>query len=446
MKRLTTSSYKVYANVTSSIAFLPGIISAGFLLLAIGMLYFETTALSTFLEKKLPFMLAKEEENARLILNIVASGTISLTVFSFSMVMIVLSQASSNLSPRVIPRLATIKGHQIVLGLYIGTIVYSLILLLNFQKEAAGVKATPAIAILFSLFFGVLCILLFVYFIHSISKKIQVDNILNQIFIKAYQALELEKNESDKFKQKSNGQERAGTYALRSTRSGYVKIIELEKLLQLATRHNLVIYTLADVGTFVVEGVPILEIDRHQKPDEQLSEELENCFLLSLDEMVMEDFEQGVKQISEIAVKALSPGINDPGTAIKAIDFLTLLFVRRLKTKTNSCLYDTENILRVTEKVISLNELLSRYITPIRTYGRGDIQINLRLLKCMQALLLTEGQPQHRSEELIQHVKAIMYDADKHIDNTVDRGMLNEALQKLNHHLPRELTLAPMDA
>lgn len=441
MKRLTTSSYKVYATITSSIAFWPAIITSGFLALALGMLHFETTALSTFLEKQLPFMLASEEENARLILNIVAAGTISLTVFSFSMVMIVLSQASSNLSPRVIPQLATVRGHQLVLGFYIGTIVYSLLLLLNFKKDAEGTGSTPAIAVILSLIFGIVSILLFVYFIHSISRNIHVDNILNNIFIKAYHALELEKDVSARYKKASSGNEEKEQIQVRSTRNGYLKLIELEKLLQLATRRNMEIKILADVGGFIIEGTSILTLNGEKEITKELAEELENCFLLSLDEVVMEDFEQGVKQISEIAVKALSPGINDPGTAIKAIDFLTLLFLKRIKTDTYNCLYDKEEKLRVTENIVSVDELLYRYISPIRTYGRGDIQINVRLLRCMQGLITAHANTDQFLVKLTLHVKAIIYDADEHISNNIDRKSLNKKIDELNIHLPEELKI-----
>lgn len=444
MKRLTTSSYKIYANISSTIAFWPSIISAGFLVLAVVMLYFETTSLSTFLERRLPFMLAKEEENARLILNIVAAGTISLTVFSFSMVMIVLSQASSNLTPRVIPRLAAVKAHQIVLGFYIGTILYSLILLLNFQKEGAGKEATPAIAILFALICGLFSIILFVFFIHSISHTIQVDNILNHIFQKSYQALKVEREESNKFKGESTGHEQEGNQQLNSTRNGYIKLIELEKLLEHATKHDLQLTILADAGTFVVEGYPILSIQCKAAPDKALFEELENCFLLSLKEVVMEDFEQGVKQISEIAVKALSPGINDPGTATKAIDFLTLLFMRRMKNQPNAGLFDAANNLRVIEKIITVNELLFRYITPIRTYGKEDVQIILRLIKSLESLIMADGETKRHQQELAQHVTAIMYDADEHINNSIDRDSINNSVRNLNKILPPELCVAPL--
>lgn len=162
---------------------------------------------------------------------------------------------------------------------------------------------------------------------------------------------------------------------------------------------------------------------------------MQDCFDLSQKEIVMEDFEQGVKQLSEVAVKALSPGINDPNTAIKAIDFLTLLFIYRVKTEERNYLLDEENKLRVIERNVTLDELLHRYLSPIRTYGKGDLQINLRLLRCLNNML---HQNPHSAHEAVisKHAHAVLFDAERNIRNPIDRGVLNEAVQNFNEVAP----------
>jgi uncharacterized membrane protein len=308
--------------------------------------------------------MVREEENARMILSTLAAGTISLTVFSFSMVMIVLSQASSSFSPRVVPGLITVKAHQLVLGFYIGTIIYALILLLNIKAPKEDIP-TPALAILLSLFFGIVCLALFVYFIHSISRSIQVDNILNRVFQKAYNDLERE----EKARGSSNTPEQqhieGADFVLLVSSNGYLKQVDMQQLSDLAREHDLQLELQVEVGAFLVEGRPLMQLTRDLAQEPELAQQLQDCFVFSLDEVVMEDFEQGVKQLSEIAVKALSPGINDPATAIKAIDFLTLLFIRKMKSKEQNCFVDDQNCVRVVEQTVSLDELLHRYLTPI---------------------------------------------------------------------------------
>ncbi|WP_461490768.1 DUF2254 domain-containing protein [Pontibacter sp. HJ8] len=440
MSKRTTSSYKFYATITSSIAFWPALIAVAFFMLALFMLYFESIPLSASIEKKLPFSMVREEENARMILSTLAAGTISLTVFSFSMVMIVLSQASSSFSPRVVPGLITVKAHQLVLGFYIGTIIYALILLLNIKTPKEDVL-TPTLAILLSLFFGIVCLALFVYFIHSISRSIQVDNILNRVFQKAYNILERE----EKARGSSNATEQQriepADYVLPISSNGYLKLVDMQELSDLALEHDLQLELQVEVGAFLVEGRPLMRLTRDLAQEPELAQQLQDCFVFSMDEVVMEDFEQGVKQLSEIAVKALSPGINDPATAIKAIDFLTLLFIRKMKSKEQNCFVDDQNCVRVVEQTVSLDELLHRYLTPIRTYGSQDLQVNVRLLRCLESLILADCSTRHHVGALSHHAMAVVYSAQESLKNPVDNARLNEMIHHLNTTLPDVLNL-----
>lgn len=394
-------------------------------------MYLESMPYIRVIEERLPTMLVPGKENARSILNIIANGIISLTVFSFSMVMVVLSQASSTQSPRIIPGLTTAKSHQIVLGFYIGTIIYTLLLLLNFEKEESGVKETPAIAILLAMAFAVLCLVLFVYFIHSISKAIQVDNIMNSVFVKAKEALHEENEEAKKSKSSKVNNARQLRYTLNNLGNGYLRRVDLTALQQITREYDLQVEIVEEIGTFTVEGSPLMRLSADPNEDKELRRRLQDCFDLSQHEIVMEDFEQGVKQLSEIAVKALSPGINDPGTALKAIDFLTLLFIYRVKSEERNFLLDEKNNLRVIERNMTLDELLHRYLSPIRTYGKADLQINLRLLKCLNNVL--HQSPHHTHEAVLsKHIRAVLFDAEKNIQNPVDRGLLNDAIQNFN--------------
>ncbi|GHA56014.1 DUF2254 domain-containing protein [Pontibacter akesuensis] len=440
MAKLTSSTYKEQATLTSSIAFVPSVIATGFFLLALVMLYFETLPLSTTLEERLPFEMVRDEDSARLILNTLAAGIISLTVFSFSMVMIVLSQASSNLSPRVIPGLTTARSHQVVLGFYIGTIIYILLLLLSYKTEGDDDSRSPAIAILLGLAFGIVCLALFVYFIHSISRAIQVDNIMNSLFRQAMEALDLERDVMGKAHLPAAAPLDDYSYTLRNNSNGYLKQVDLTELQHLAQQHQLQLKVLVEVGTFVVEGTPMMQLTKDPASSKELCEALQKCFLISRDELVMKDFEEGVKQLSEIAVKALSPGINDPGTALKSIDYLCILFIQRMAFDERNCLLDEDRQLRVIDKTINLDELMHRYLSPIRTYGKADLQIGIRILRCLHNMLYQ--QPANDKARVIgKHAYAMVSDIDHSITNKVDRERLNDVIAELNRLLPENQAL-----
>ena len=120
-----------YREMINSIGFYPSVLSVGFLLFAVITMSLEYIAPVEQLKAFISVVLVDSAENARTILSTLAGSIISLTVFSFSMVMVVLNSASASLSPRVVPGLITRKSHQMVLGFYLGSIIYSIIMLIN---------------------------------------------------------------------------------------------------------------------------------------------------------------------------------------------------------------------------------------------------------------------------------------------------------------------------
>ena len=144
-----------YREMINSIGFYPSVLSVGFLFFAIITMSVEYLAPVEQLKSFISVVLVDSAENARTILSTLAGSIISLTVFSFSMVMVVLNSASASLSPRVVPGLITRKSHQMVLGFYLGSIIYSIIMLININKLEGGSTAIPSIGVLFALIFSV---------------------------------------------------------------------------------------------------------------------------------------------------------------------------------------------------------------------------------------------------------------------------------------------------
>jgi len=440
MKKLLKAVRQLYLAITGSIAFWPTLIAIVFFLLALVMVRFEGTPLSVYLERQIPlFKNVKEDvDNARLIINVLATGTISLTVFSFSMVMIVLSQATSNLSPRVVPGLISDKTHQVVLGVNTGTIIYAFFLMLSFKTEGTSSAVIPVLGILLGLFFGILCLGLFVFFIHSISRSIQVDNILKRVYQKAIKDIEQqgEINVDDNPAEVTN--ERHAWSVFQSVESGYLRRIQKEALLEFATQQDVIVEVLIPIGGFMVAGYPFLKFSRDLSQIEDLEESIIACFIFSMEEMIMEDYEYNMNQISEIATKALSPGINDPGTAANALDFMTLLLARRLKAKESSYLRDKNKNIRVYLKRSSLDTLLFRYLAPIRTYGKEDVKIILKLLESLKILIYLDRYGEKYLPDLLNHVMAVRDDADNAIKNLEDRHSINLMLEELAACFPVE--------
>ena len=153
-----------YKNITESIAFYPAFIATGFLLLSWGMLEIDLSIWGKELKSALTWLSLKDVSTARSIISTIAGAIISLTVFSFSMVMIVLNQAASQMSNRVLSNMIENRFQQIILGFYIGTTVYALCLLSTIRDTENGIYV-PALSIYLLILLTVVDIFLFIYFL-----------------------------------------------------------------------------------------------------------------------------------------------------------------------------------------------------------------------------------------------------------------------------------------
>lgn len=373
-------------------------------------------------------MLVQGKENARLILGTIVGSIISLMVFSFSMVMLVLNRASATLSPRVIPGLITNKSHQIILGIYLGTIIYSLILIINIQSADAAYQI-PSLGILLSMAFAITCLGLFVYFIHSISRSIQVDSILDSIFDhteKQMEALHLDHEQSE-LPDTNDWQ------TIYTNVNGYIKRVKTDTLMKICIEHGLTVAMMEQMGFFLVKGYPFLKVNK--KIEQEIEDDIRNCFIFYIEERVTDHYLFGFKQISEIAVKALSPGINDPGTAIKAIDMLTVLFIRKMTLNEKSVLTDQEDKVRVVFRNPTLEELLYINLTPIREYGKSDATVMLNLLESLKNMVYADKEKQSYQPILAKYINSIISSVNNNIKNELDVEELNRIIDRINNLL-----------
>ncbi|EWC42694.1 DUF2254 domain-containing protein [Pseudomonas stutzeri] len=424
MSTLTNRLFRLYHRVTGSIAFYPTLIASGLATLCVVTILLEMTWLQPYKED-LDLGLVKNAENARLILGTLVGGIISLMVFSFSMVMVVLNSAASSLSPRVIPGLISSRSHQLVLGVYLGTIINSLMLISTIQ-EGDDINV-PSLGIFLALGLAVICLCLFVYFIRSISLSIQVDLILNRVY----------KQTRDQLLQRRECQERCPIaerpddshwLTIRARRSGYFKALNVTAAQALLDEQDVRMTVQVHFGFFVMPGHPLLRIDREL--DEQCVEQLLDCFDFYVEEYAHRHFFFGFKQIVEIAVRALSPGINDPGTAIKAIDMMGVLFAERMQLPD----YDVapeQGTPRIFLNELDLHHMLLLAFGSLRSYGRNDLQVLLTLLQAYKNLLFSTSDIAIE-RVLLCHAEAILEQAETSLEGNLDRQAVAEAVRALN--------------
>ncbi|MGA6096798.1 DUF2254 domain-containing protein [Stutzerimonas marianensis] len=432
--------FRFYQRIISSIAFYPALITLGLVLLCLVSIWLEMTYLQAYKED-LKLGLVNNAENARLILGTLVGGIVSLMVFSFSMVMVVLNAASSTLSPRVIPSLISSRNHQFILGIYLGTIIDSLLLILTIQ-EGDDINV-PSLGIFLALGLGIISLCLFISFIREISQSIQVDFILNNLFKRTLKELKQMQDRFNSLSEAPRWPDDTGWHVVRSTRAGYFKAFNSEAAKGLLAEHDLHMTIEVHNGFFVMPGHPLFRLSR--EVDDEVIETLLDAFDFYIEEYANQHYFFGFKQITEIAAKALSPGINDPGTAIKAIDMLGVLFAERLKLPEFDVACEPEQPPRLFFRELDLEQMLLAVLGPPRHYGGADTQIVLSLLQCYKNLLFCEPGPETEAV-LLAHAQAVLNQAMDSISQQPDRDAIDAAVKRLNgainHHPPLEKTSA----
>ena len=432
MKKYLYKAIDSFDRIESKIAFYPSLISLFGILFAFFMIYIESQGISKYLVEHAPILVVNNTDTARSLLTTFTAGLISIMVFSFSLVMILLNQASSNFSPRVLPGLISNKRHQIILGIYNATLLYCIFTLVSIEPHGDKYQM-PGFSVLLGIIFMTISLGAFIYFIHSISQEIQVNVIMEKIFKKS--KIRLEKIiEAEKYLD-TDFEDSSGWNTIMANRTGYMQDVNLEVMADLAKEHSLKIEIVPIKGAYILKGIPVIKYKGELEDD--LKDKLANTVTFSNNELIEDNYVLAFKQISEIALKAMSPGINDPGTCINAIDFLTELFALRMTKKNKSYYYNDEEEAVIFIKTVDFDQLLYNVMAALRTYCKHDIIIVQKLFLMLQYLLVKDNVlNENYKKVLIKEIKNLKVDALDNHKNESDIEVINNCIKRLENVNP----------
>lgn len=371
-----------YNKVTESIAFLPALIAVGFLLLSWAMLEVDFSGWGKGVKSGFSWLSLKDASTARSIVSTIAGAIISLTVFSFSMVMIVLNQAASQMSNRVLTSMIENRFQQTVLGIYIGTIIYALFLLSTIRDIATGVNV-PALSIYLLILLTVVDIFLFIYFLDYVTQTVKYDTVINSV--KKQTIISMEK-QFEEVNDEAILWSDMPYVELKAEESNYFQSFNESKLLKIVCKENLHIEFLYRQSTFIVKGTPFVKIYGKKSLNKEVLSDIFSTIDFFGSQPLNINPDYGFVQLAEIAIKALSPGINDPGTAVIAINSLSDMFSCRLYCRLPELRRDSNNIVRVHIPTTTFTEVFEKCIQPIWNYGKNDVYIQTQLLQMVEQL------------------------------------------------------------
>jgi len=333
---------------------------------------------------------------AQVILGGIGASIMTVVSIVFAILLMTLTLASMQFSPRIMLGFVRDGVTQWTLGIFLGTFSYCMAALPAARSQPT--PFAPVATVLGAMLLALACVAWLLFFIHHISRAISVNQIVDRI------ASETEAVVDDTMpwprkRAHMEADERIESLrwesAISSEVSGYVRYIDIKRLVALAKSYHVKIQVLRRVGHFVPAGVPLMMISKaHQDGPEQVTA-LQAAFDLGPSRTLQQDIEFGVLQIVDIALKAISPAVNDPSTAISCVDQLSRILIRvASREPPESRMYDPPGVLRLYIRWPSFERLLDSAFEQIRMYSKADVAVSLRMLRALGDISRTTDDPE----------------------------------------------------
>ncbi len=357
-----------------------------------------------------PFLFQGSADSARSVLSTTSGAMISVTGLVFSITIVVLQLASSQFSPRVLATFLQDRVTQHTLGVFVASFLFSLTVLRQIPDRGSTQEGVPELAVTTAFVLVLGAVGMFLAFIQHITQSIAVSTVIRRV---GHQTRTLLERSSDRRASLPDVAPqmpalRGQTVAV-AVRSGYVDSIDSLTLCHTAIEHEARIEVLHPLGTFVPEGAALALVHgsgADPEWDERVSRAVRIC-----DERSMEqDLTFGFRRLVDIAERALSPGVNDPTTAVQAIDEMHDLLRRMVGEPTVLGVHlDDDSVPRVLTQEWSFGQYLDLAIDEVAHWGRDSIQIPRRLQQMLSDLA---------AATLLEH-RAVINDKANQIDALV---------------------------
>ncbi len=335
---------------------------------------------------------------AQVILSSIATSLMTVVSIVFAILLMTLTLASTQFSPRIIVSFTQDRVTQQTLGVFLGTFAYCLAALPAARSLPHPVE--PVLTVLGAMLLALVSVAWLLFFIHHISQAISVNHIVDRIACETEAIIDETMPHPLRQDRMSDPHlldldERAGP--ILSGVSGYVRYIDTERLVVLAKSYGMNVRVLRRVGHFVPEGIPLLMVSRGDKLSASRIADLRSTFELGPTRTLQQDVEFGILQIVDIALKAISPAVNDPSTAISCIDQLSRILIRfGSREPPETLLYDPPGIVRVSLPWLGFDRLVDSAFEQIRLYAKSDVAVNLRMLRALGDIAGTRADPESR--------------------------------------------------
>lgn len=402
---LKTRILALVDDLRGSYWFIPSIIALTGFGAGLGLVYTDAVLGDAWLGR-LEWFYGSRPEGARALLSTVAGSTITVAGVVFSITLAAVTYASGQYGPRLLSNFMRDRGNQVTLGVFIGTFLYCLVVLRTIRSAEETSADTggalreafvPHIAMFGALALAIVSIAMLIYFVHHVTVSIHVNNVIARIGCGLIADIERRgdaEGMQGNFDHAMTAQSGATGAPVPSPHTGYIAAFDEDRLLEVATERGAQITVLKIPGDFVHRGQPLLMAAPGM--DEDLNGYVA-FFAFARKRSALQDMRFLIDELVEIAVRALSPGVNDPFTAMACIDWLgaALIDLSAMPAKPPR-LCDEGGRVRLIVPRLVFADYLHSAVGQLRPYATRDRNAGAHLVRTLDAVRDGVANGQHR--------------------------------------------------
>ncbi len=431
---------QVLDRIRTSLWFVPGLMTVAAALLA-----WAVPRMDRFINidaiRGLPLIFTGQADGARAVLATVAGSTITIAGVVFSMTLVSLQLASSQFGPRLLRTFLRDRANQVVLGTFVATFLYSILLLpVIDEAEEHADRFVPHLAVSLSVAMSLVSLGMLVYFIDHVAQAIQADSVIAAVTLELDHTIDRHFPESPMQAPESS---RAAIAAvdrpaegrriqIAAEREGYLRFVNFDELIKLAEEWQLVIELEVNPGPYILIDDRLATVWGPEELSRHAQEQIERAFVIGPHRTALQDVAFVFEQLVEMGVRALSPGINDPTTAIHCIDNIGSGLARIVKRDVPSDVRcDHAGRVCIRTHPVPFAELLQRSVRPMRRNAGQNVGVWLRLIEMLASVYVRAVREEDRAL-LREEARGVHDQAMAQVPAEDDRAMLSAALQALS--------------
>ncbi len=353
------------------------------------------------LTKYVPRIMLSSVELAMTVLSSLVSALLTITTFTFSTILTVFTLYHNSFTPRSVENFLDKKITMKVLGIFIGGFVYCLVSL-NFMKS--GEDQRLVIAGTIGVIYAIWGAIYFVIFVQNVLSGVNYSKLLEDIADKTDKMIAKELEERD-FELLEKAEWTKKEKRIAALESGYLEIIDIDKIKKIIEDEDIVFTIEVSKGDFITQKQTLGYLSKDSLDDETI-EKIQKQFLFTETRISDEDYKVGLRKIVEIAARALSPGINDPNTAIHCIRKLSILLSHLAKVDSNHHYIKTDGKARIYYTSKSFKDVLVEFTHPLITYGESDASV---VRAIFQGLLVIKLAASDKNKEVVMSLAEDLY-------------------------------------